>query len=125
MQVDPGLCYLPIAGPNEKKHLHIVLTPPDDDGEIIVVSVSTQRPGSDTTVVLKPGDHPFIDHDSVVMYRTAAPTPVRVLSQRLDSRLYDLHEPMSAEILARIQNGVLDSKFTPLGIKRRWRFYGI
>jgi hypothetical protein len=125
MEIEPGLCYLPVAGPNEKKHLHIVLTYPSDDDEIIVVSLSTLRQHSDTTVVLRAGDHPFVTHDTVVEYRMAAPTPARILSQRLDSGLYRLYGPMPAQILERIQEGVMASRFTRMGIKRRWQHFGL
>ena len=125
MRIEPGLCYLPVAGPNEKKHLHIVLTYPNDDDEIIVVSLSSLREHSDTTVVLRPGDHPFVMRDTVVEYRMAVPTPARILSQRLDSGLYALYDPMPAPILRQIQEGVMASRFTRLGIKRSWHRFDI
>ena len=35
----------------------------------VCVNVTTRQMYSDTTLVLKPGDHPFIDHESVMNYR--------------------------------------------------------
>jgi mRNA-degrading endonuclease toxin of MazEF toxin-antitoxin module len=55
---------------DEGYHLWIVLTPPIE-GEVVTVSVTTQRKRSETLVVLKPGDHPFITHPSVIAYAYA------------------------------------------------------
>ena len=125
MRIEPGLCYLPIAGPNQKKHLHVVLTHPDDDDQVIVVSISTLRTTSDTTVILHQGDHKFIDHDSVVEYRMAGPTSARILAQRLASGLYASYDPMPPEILRKIQDGVTESRFTRLGVKDCWHDFDI
>jgi len=51
-------------------HLWIVLTPPNE-GEVVIVSVTTERRKSEKLVRLKKGDHPFITHDSVIPYSYA------------------------------------------------------
>ena len=83
MKIEPGLCYLPPVGPREKKHLHVVLTYPNDEDQVLVVSLTSLKSKSDTTVVLQAGDHPFIRHDTVVEYRKATATSARILAQRL------------------------------------------
>ena len=42
-------------------------------GEAIMVNITTHRAHSDTTTVLQPGEHPFIDRPSVVFYADARP----------------------------------------------------
>ncbi len=50
----------------EKEHLWVVVTNPDPNtGEVIMVNLTTQRPHSDTTTVLLPGEHPFLDRPTV------------------------------------------------------------
>jgi len=99
-------------------HLWIAITPPTN-GEVITVSVTTQRKGSEALVVLHEGDHPFIKHDSVIAYiysriRTVASIEAALLSGTAKQR-----EPVSAGVLKRVQDGLLDSNFTPNGV----RFY--
>jgi hypothetical protein len=51
--------------PHAKPHLWLVLTNPDGNPEeIVAVMVRTHRAYTDATVVLEPGDHPFIHHRS-------------------------------------------------------------
>jgi hypothetical protein len=53
-------------------HLWIVVAEISGSPEkIIVVSLTTHKPGSDTTVMFKLGDHDFIEHDTVVSYADA------------------------------------------------------
>lgn len=53
------------------EHLWIVITDPDVDGKAVCVNITTRQPYSDTTVILKRGDHPFIRHESVAHYPDA------------------------------------------------------
>ena len=55
-----------------KERLWVVITNPDPrSGEIIMVNLTTQRPHSDATTVLPPGEHPFIDRPTVASYHDA------------------------------------------------------
>ena len=59
---------LPKPG-QETKHLWVLITNSDPvTHEAIMVNVTTQRPHSDTTTILKMGDHPFIKQSSVIFY---------------------------------------------------------
>src|ERR1019366_5002265 len=53
---------------NEVEHLWIVLTEPDEENQSLCVNITTAQDGSDLTVELNKGDHPFIKHPSVVNY---------------------------------------------------------
>ncbi len=56
--------------------------------------------------MLKSGDHPFIEHESVIAIRNDT------AKQR---------EPISRELLTRVQAGLLDSDFTPNGVRQYFR----
>jgi hypothetical protein len=54
--------------PSSKPHLHVVISDPDENDCIVLVSVTTERFRSDTTTRLEPKIHPFIDNPSVIAY---------------------------------------------------------
>jgi hypothetical protein len=54
--------------PASKPHLHVVISDPDENDCIVLVSVTTERAKSDTTTRLEAGVHPFVDNPSVVGY---------------------------------------------------------
>lgn len=114
-----GDCLLmPKPGATQIPHLWIVITEPNKDDECVIVNLTTYRLMSDTTVVLKKGDHPFIEHDTVVQYMDA-----RIVSS---ARLHDairggaaiLKPPCPERTLARIQKGILQSPHAPQKVVR-------
>jgi hypothetical protein len=54
--------------PASKPHLHVVISDPDENDRIVLVSVTTERAKSDTTTRLEAGIHPFINDPSVIAY---------------------------------------------------------
>jgi len=104
------------------EHLWIIVSEIDaHTGKAICVNVTTLRRHSDITCVLKRGDHPFVVHDSVINYSDARELPINLVEQAFGAKtqrfVCELHEPCTAELLARIQQGLIDSRFTPKGIK--------
>ena len=102
-----------------KKHLHIAITDPVDSGNhipcILLVSVASIRQGEsgyDTTCVLQPADHPFIRHDSYVVYRQAVIMELRDLERDLNNGLITSRERAGADVVERIVMGVEKSEFT-------------
>ena len=72
MAVSCGETFFLSGTHDTEPHLWIVLTDPEGNpGEVVVVNLTSQRPGSDATVVLQRGDHPFVRHDTVVYYGDA------------------------------------------------------
>jgi len=111
-----GACFL--AGPeDEVLHLRVVLTPPLN-GEVIVVSITTQRAKSETLVVVRPGDHPWIRHPSVVAYRYAEIQQVARIEAALAEGRAHLQPPMNPAVLDRIRAGLRDSDFTPNHVRQ-------
>ena len=63
-----GFCFLgKPEGEAQKRHLKIILTEPNRDGFVVVVSVTTLRDPDiqDASCTLTVGDHPFIKHASL------------------------------------------------------------
>ena len=91
-----------LRDPNRTKfHLWFVLTDPEGvDGLMVAVMVCTMKVFADETVVLEPGDHPFIKHRSCVAYSSAK----YVKRSRIEVALRDRHcflkESMAEELKA-------------------------
>ncbi len=98
----------------ETEHLWVLITQPDPGSfQAVMVNVTTQRPHSDTTTILLPGDHPFIRQPSVIYYADARLVDVRDLDAALERGMFRGHEPFDSGVLKRIQAGVETSDFTP------------
>jgi hypothetical protein len=109
---------LPKPG-HEKEHLWALITAPDrESGDAIMVNLTTQRPHSDTTTIIQPGEHPFVDRPTVVFYADARMVNVNTLDEGVRQNLVHQHDALSKELLQRIQHGLLASKFTPDKIKK-------
>lgn len=76
-----GDTFLTRDGEGEDFHLWIVITPPSE-GEVVTVSLTTRRKNSETIVVLRKGDHPFIEHESVIAYSYSKIRMVVILRMR-------------------------------------------
>ncbi len=112
----PGSTLLIPSGP-EGNHLFIILTSPKDfDGyrdSSVLVNVSTIKKGPfDDTCVLQPGEHSFIVSNSYVAYRQARVERRTDLIDKVESRFFIPHDPVSDELLKRIQKGLHQSKQT-------------
>ena len=104
------------------EHLWIIVTEIDDHTrKAICVNLTTLRNHSDTTCVLKRGDHPFVVHDSVINFSDAQEMPIdkveQALAAKTDHFVCKLLDHCDAGLLARIRQGLLDSRLTPKGIK--------
>ena len=97
-------------------------------GIAVCVNVTSKQSHSDTTLVLKAGDHRFITHESVINYQDAREMPINLVEQALVKKTEQFvctaHDPYSEELLQRIRDGLIASKQTPKGIKakckRQW-----
>ena len=126
MPLKRGDTFLIPKNPKETEHLWVVVTEVDEHSKkAICVNVTTRRPYSDTTCVLMPGDHPFVQHESVINFSDAREMAIDLVEQALAKRIRtfvcEAHDPCSEILLQRIQRGLLDSKYTPKGIKAQCR----
>ena len=105
-----------------KPHLWIVLTDPTPHpGHVLVVMVVTQKPHSDTTTVLRAGNHPFIKHDSCVNYSTARTMSVTSIERLLKDGDAQLKSPLAPQLLTVVRQGLITSDFTVNSIREHFR----
>ena len=102
------------------KHLHIFLTDPigENPARVLVVNVTTYKHDKqDRTVVLNVGDHPFIQHESIIYFYNARIILADYAQQEIDRNGFQYKEDVSDELYRRIINGLLTSRETPTDIK--------
>jgi len=100
---------MPKPGANQIPHLWIVITDPNNNGECVIVNITTYKAISDNTVVLKSGDHPFIKHDSIVEYMDARIVSEQKLEAAIKGGAAISKERCPVSTLAKIQKGILKS----------------
>ncbi len=100
--------------PHQKKpHLWFVLTDASGEpAEVVIVMVRSTRSFTDESVTLDVGDHPFVKHESAVQFSTARRFRVRRILRAMHIGHCNLKEDMSAELLARVREGLLRSPYT-------------
>ena len=113
-------------GLDHRGHLWIVLTSPNPQGEVVLVSLTThdapRRAFCDKRcVIIQPGEHPYPRHDSCVFYRDAFLTDTQLLRRGVDNRTYRVGDPLTAELLERVRQGALDSELTSPDVRRAVR----
>ena len=89
-----------------------------DGVQLLGVMLVSQKPHTDSTVVLVPGDHEFILHPTSVDYGTARPLVVSKLNGWIANGRATLQAPMDAHVLRRIQDGLCLSTRTPNDVKQ-------
>ncbi len=106
-------------------HHHLCVTLCDPFGDplkIIAVPLNTVILLTDRTVLLHPGDHPFIRHETAVNYDLMDVFPtslLEILEQRQAAANFVRREPMQADVLARIIQGGLISDLAPKRMVRK------
>ncbi len=94
----------------DKSHLWVLLTAVDpQSGEVIIVNFTTERPHSDKTVLIQPGEHRFVDRPTVVFYSDARFTKLAALEAAVNQGIANQHDPLDPALLKRVQAGLLQS----------------
>lgn len=111
---DTFLYPLSPTGKEHTEHLWIVLTNPDADGCVLIVSVTTvyvhDKDRMDNTVVLNRGEHRFLTNkQSYIYYRGAMIKKISELqaSEKAGELKHD--EPCSASLISLARGGVAAS----------------
>jgi len=110
---------------SRKMHLKIVITDPDPDNMVLVVSVSTIYQGAfhDNSCEIFPGDHSFIKNPSYVSYQYAMELDaVKILDEKFKGYIIQ-KEDVSLELLERMQRGARLSKFLPVYLKKYFEYF--
>jgi len=101
----------PAHDPN-KKHLFIVLTDPCPTvGDVLMVNVSSLRPGHDPACQLYAGDHPFINRDSFIEYAMARIELAQAIENGVSNGILAPRADLDGAIFARVCHGLTVSRF--------------
>lgn len=73
--------------------------------------------GEDHSCVLRAGEHPFIVHDTIVRYSDAAITDEASFRGAYSSGDLTMCQPTTPELLRKVQDAALLSRFTPAKVK--------
>lgn len=98
-------------------HLHIIITKPNEKGEVATVSVTSKHKYSETLVTLNDGDHPRITHPSVIAFTYSRIRTIAKLEAMINSYDCKKKAPMEESILDRCRKGALESDNTPNDVR--------
>jgi hypothetical protein len=88
-------------------HLFVVVSDPHmDPNRVLIVNMTTDYGKQDQSCVLLPGDHPFVTHRTCMYYAGSRIESNRTLEWMISSATAKVCEPVSAEVLDRIRQGV-------------------
>jgi hypothetical protein len=97
--------------PGSPEHLWIVVAV-TKDGDAVIFNITTVRQGCDMTCPVTDRDHPFVRHDSVVAYGRG-----QLISPGIFAALQhagcSMERTASPELVNRIREGAMKSRFTP------------
>lgn len=104
-------------------HLWIILLDPEpSSGTTIMANMTSWKfPYQDSTTVLTAGEHPFIKHDSIVNYGDARTVDAAKIEQSFKIGIGSPQQRCSAQLLQKIQSGLMVSPRTPNNVKLYFR----
>ncbi len=109
------------SGPSHdpaRPHLHVVCNDTDANGLNLLVSVTSWTNDlCDATCLLKPHEHPWLRHDSYILYRKAEVREASKIDAGIRQGVFTLREPMNGQTFLRVKSGVCSSPHTPRRIK--------
>jgi hypothetical protein len=98
-------------------HLHVVITDPDYNECVVLVSVTKQRARSDTTTCIAPGEHPFVSVPSVITYAYSKLMLQAQLESLVASGDATVKNDASESIVRRAQQGMRETDRAPRAIQ--------
>lgn len=102
------------ANDPDRKHLHVLLTDPCGVGkQVLMVPICSVKPDlpHDSTCLLSPGDHQFLQHASYVAYSKCRVEAAADVAKLVGGGYFTIKEPASEELIARIAAAISTSKF--------------
>jgi hypothetical protein len=85
-------------------HLWIVVTDPTEESQaVMIVSITTLRHGAEQTVILRKGEHPFIDRDSSVCYADTRIVDARDLDGKARAGQIKMHAACPTKTLGNVR----------------------
>ena len=119
MEISPGDTFL-YKSPSDKMHLHIVVEKVISDDIVLCAFVSSVKPGKgyDRSCELNPGDSPFINKPSYVVYDKMRLYHASFIQRMIEQSEAIYKGKLSASILKRVIDGALSSKMTAQTMKK-------
>ena len=112
------------------RHLHIVITEPDEDNNVLVVPVCTYREkdgkpyqGQDSSCILNAGCHSFVKNKSYIRYSNAKAMSLADIFNGLQRGRLTKQPDFSVSIIQDIQRGAEESFFLPIKFKRFFNYF--
>lgn len=101
------------SGPGE--HLFVITTDACPQQQHVLVNFTSVKPRRtiDTTCIVAAGEHPFIEQESYVLYRSAQLQAAQRLGRLVDGWVYRTGAPATVALTDRILAGFAQSPFTP------------
>jgi hypothetical protein len=100
--VRPGTTY--------DSHLWMLISDPEADGAYVLVNFTSWREDKDQACVVDVGDHEYIRHKSCVNYKKCKILSADEVTTLLSLSNVTSDKPLSPSLLARIREGVMDSR---------------
>jgi hypothetical protein len=98
-------------------HYHVICSDPDHLGNTVAFNFTDKNFENDQTCIVHVGDHPTVTKESVIAYRYGLRvTPAHI--ERLTRLGATGYNPVSPDLLLRIQKGALESKRTTPDLKK-------
>jgi len=95
-------------------HLYVILSDPNQSQEqIYCAMVSTRGDGKEESCILHAGEHPFVKHDSVMVYKMP-PAVLESLAQLnlwKEKGLLKFRHSVASDVLERIHQGYVQSRY--------------
>lgn len=98
----------------EIKHLFILIAVEQKTNSGLIVNFTTARDGCDRSCVLRPGEHRFLTHESVINYADSKIIDLSVLERALYKNSIKPHDHVSSELLEKVQSFAVESNAIPL-----------
>lgn len=98
-----------------KAHLWVVIY--CDLSQAAIVNLTTRWPGRDDSCIIQPGEHPFVQHETIVEYQHSRLLDAEQKTALERFGIKKFSEPVSEALLLKIQRGAIASQFTPQKIQ--------
>jgi len=119
MAIRSGDTFILKRGTGSTPHLWVVLWGPAGAADAyLIVHLTTLRPHTDSTVVMRAGEHPFIQHDTCAVYSDARRTTAEKLNAAWQDRLLVPKPGATPELLEKLRDGLFRSPRTPHALVR-------
>ena len=98
-------------------HPWVIITEPDESGEVVCATFTTRRDRSDATTICQAGEHPFFRHETVVAHNQCLQYTTAMIEEYFEDGTFVAREPCAPALLRKVRDGIMASEFTPKYIR--------